>query len=265
MKKMIFTDLDGTFLNHDDYSFEASKEALSKIKNTQTPLIFTTSKTRTEVIALQQKVGIIEPFIVENGAALFIPKEYQELSLDELSEQDGYKVLVFGKQYSEILAFYNKYKSEFGLKGFCDMNIDEIMELTKQAYSDAADAKQRDFTEPFTIQDPSQIAVLEKLADQNGLKITQGGRFFHLIAKTQDKGIAVKKTKQLFEKLFNEEIFSFGFGDGKNDIAMFENVDQAIIIKNHYGKYVDCDVVNIKRSNHQGSKGFNEMVMQYVF
>ena len=265
MKKMIFTDLDGTFLNHNDYSFEASMEALNKIQQTNTSFIFTTSKTKAEVIQLQQKAGIIEPFITENGAALFIPKGYQGFFLDELLEQDGYKVLVFGKRYSEILSFYHKYKREFGLKGFYDMSVEEIMELTLQTYKDATDAKQRDFTEPFTIKDPSKIPELEKLANQNGLKITQGGRFFHLIAKTQDKGIAVRKTKQLFEALFHEEIFSFGFGDGRNDIPMFENVDQAVMIQNHQGSYVDCDVANIKRSSYQGSKGFNEMVMQYVF
>jgi mannosyl-3-phosphoglycerate phosphatase len=31
MKTLIFTDLDGTFLNHDDYSFEPGREALLNI------------------------------------------------------------------------------------------------------------------------------------------------------------------------------------------------------------------------------------------
>lgn len=145
------------------------------------------------------------------------------------------------------------------------MSVKEIMQFTQQSYDDASLAKQRNFTEPFMIEDPSKIAELEQLADLDGIKITQGGRFFHLMAKTQDKGIAVAKTKQLFETLFAEEVYSFGLGDGKNDIAMFENVDQAINIQNHYGSYIECDIANIKRSTYQGSKGFNEMVMQYVF
>ena len=58
MKNIIFTDLDGTFLNHHDYSFEESKQALQKIKQNNIPLIFTTSKTRIEVEELQKKVQI---------------------------------------------------------------------------------------------------------------------------------------------------------------------------------------------------------------
>ncbi|WP_428739658.1 HAD-IIB family hydrolase [Sulfurimonas sp.] len=262
---MIFTDLDGTFLNHDDYSFDPSQEALAKIKQTDTPLIFNTSKTKAEVILLQQKVGIIEPFITENGAALFIPKGYQGLNLDALDELDGYKVVFFGKQYNEVVSFYKRYKDQFALKGFCDMSIDEIIYYTNLAYENAHLAKQRDFTEPFMIKDDSKIAKLAKLADQNGLKITKGGRFFHLIAKNQDKGVAVKQTQQLFQELFQEKIFSFGFGDGENDIPMFQNVDQAIVIQNNKGNYAPCSVENVKKSSYQGSAGFNEMVLKYVF
>ena len=49
MKNIIFTDLDGTFLNHDNYSFQESQEALEKIEQQRIPLIFTTSKTKIEV------------------------------------------------------------------------------------------------------------------------------------------------------------------------------------------------------------------------
>ena len=84
MKTLIFTDLDGTFLNHHNYSFDESKQALEKVEHKKIPLIFTTSKTRVEVEVLQKKVAIKEPFIVENGAAIFIPKNYQNLDFSFL-------------------------------------------------------------------------------------------------------------------------------------------------------------------------------------
>lgn len=265
MKKLIFTDLDGTLLNHDDYSFAPALHSLQLIKEKHIPLIFTTSKTKAEVLLLQQKIGIIEPFITENGAALFIPKGYQGLSLEHLEEYDGYKVVIFGKRYNEVLSFYNQYKNEFSMKGFSDMSIDEIVALTHLEHNDAILAKQRGFTEPFILNDCSDISKLEELADEYGLKITRGGRFFHLIAKQQDKGVAVKKAIQLFQELFQEEIESFGFGDSKNDIAMFENVTCPIAIQNHCGKYVSTNINHIKKSSYQGSAGFNEMVLKNVF
>lgn len=264
MKTLIFSDLDGTFLNHNDYSFEAAKPALKIIQQKHIPLIFTTSKTKAEVIALQEKVGIIEPFITENGAALFIPKGYQDLDLEELEEYGGYKVVNFGKSYKEVLQFYEHNKKRFGMRGFSDMNVEDVIRLTDLDRANALLAKTRDFTEPVVLEDLSKLAELESEADKYDLKLTKGGRFYHLIAKKQDKGVAVKQTKILFEKLFHTSIRSIGLGDGKNDIAMFENVDQAIAIKNYHGEYVECDVANLQRSTFMGSKGFNEMVLKYV-
>jgi mannosyl-3-phosphoglycerate phosphatase len=265
MKTLIFTDLDGTFLNHDDYSFEPGREALLKIKEKNIPLIFTTSKTKSEVIKLQNKVGIKEPFIIENGAALFIPKNYQNLNLDHLDDFEDYKILVFGKKYDQILSFYNKYKDDFGLKGFSDLSLDEVCNLTGLEEEQALLSLKRDFTEPFLIEDDSKLENLKNLALTYNIKITQGGRFFHLIGEKQDKGIAVKRTLELFRELYNESnIKSIALGDGPNDIVMFENVDIPIIIQNHKGEYVNCDIENIQRSSKKGSFGFNEMVVKNV-
>ncbi len=78
MKIIIFTDLDGTFLNHDDYSYNDSLLGVRKVLSENIPLIFTTSKTKVEVETLHERLKINEPFIIENGAALFIPKNYKE-------------------------------------------------------------------------------------------------------------------------------------------------------------------------------------------
>ncbi|MCD4758792.1 MAG: HAD-IIB family hydrolase [Arcobacteraceae bacterium] len=264
MKNIIFTDLDGTFLNHDNYSFEESKEALKKIEQQKIPLIFTTSKTKIEVELLQKKVGIVEPFIVENGAALFIPKNYQNLNLDFLTDFEEYKVLVFGKTYNQILNFYNEYKEEFGLKGFSDMDNQEISELTGLDASSATLAKQREFTEPFVMEDIKKLEKLKNLASTFKIKITQGGRFFHLIGEKQDKGIAVKKSIELFEKLYDEKINSIALGDGENDIKMLEVVDTPIVIKNHNDEYLSLDLKNLQKSTYQGSSGWNEMIVKNV-
>jgi mannosyl-3-phosphoglycerate phosphatase len=264
MKKIIFTDLDGTFLNHDNYSFEEARGSLAKIEEQNIPLIFTTSKTKAEVIKLQKKVGINEPFIIENGAALFIPEGYQDIQIDYCDNFEEYKVLIFGKRYDQILNFYNEYKDEFGMKGFSDMSLEEVMEYTSLDEEAAKLAVQRDFTEPFILKDSSKLQRLSNLANTYNIKITKGGRFFHLIGQKQDKGIAVKKTSELFSKLYNEQIQSIALGDGPNDIVMFENVDIPIAIKNHKGEFVECDVETLQYSTYQGSRGFNEMVLKNV-
>ena len=47
---ILFTDLDGTLLNHDDYAYEDAKPALKRIEAEDIPLIIVTSKTREELL-----------------------------------------------------------------------------------------------------------------------------------------------------------------------------------------------------------------------
>ncbi|MBU1668882.1 HAD-IIB family hydrolase [bacterium] len=264
MKSLIFTDLDGTFLNHHNYSFEESFEALQRVKVHEIPLIFTTSKTKAEVELLQQKVGISEPFIVENGAALFIPSDYHNFDLSLLESYEDKKIMAFGKPYKKVLEFYNLYKDEFGMVGFSDMPDSQITELTGLSTAEVFLARQREFTEPFILKDVSKFEELEKLTLCYELKVTKGGRFYHLMGEMQDKGIAVMETVALFEKLYGSKIKSIALGDSQNDLAMLERVMVPIAIQNHKGEYVGMDLKNIQTSTHQGSKGWNEMILKNV-
>jgi len=74
MNILVFTDLDGSLLNHDDYSFEEARPALDRLRKAKIPLIFVTSKTCREVEPLQNRLGLREPFIVENGGGIFVPR-----------------------------------------------------------------------------------------------------------------------------------------------------------------------------------------------
>ena len=66
-KTIIFTDLDGTLLDHTTYSFDAAIPMLDYIKVNKIPLIIVTSKTKDEVLRIQKLLDMKGPFIVENG------------------------------------------------------------------------------------------------------------------------------------------------------------------------------------------------------
>lgn len=264
MKRLIFTDLDGTFLNHHNYSFEESLEALQKIKEAQIPLIFTTSKTKAEVERLQKEVGISEPFIVENGAALFIPEGYQGFDMSFLRNYEDKKVKIFGQSYGKVLEFYRTYKEDFTMVGFSDMSNVEVANLTGLSKMNVLLAKQRDFTEPFILSDETKLEELQQLAQGYELKITKGGRFYHLMGESQDKGIAVVETIALFNALYKDEIYSIALGDSQNDAEMLERVNLPVLIKKHDGSYLETDLPNIQKSSYAGSKGWNEMVLRNV-
>ena len=259
---VIFTDLDGSLLNHEDYSYEEAKPTLKKIKRNNIPLIFTTSKTRPEVELLQKEIGIKEPFIVENGAAIFFPEGYRKFKL-EFPKIDNYRVIKLGEEYDYIRKFIKKFSKKFGIKGFGDMTIEEIGNLTGLSPEKVKYAKMREFTEPFIIQEEKFLPELKKLADRYGLKITRGGRFFHLIGKNQDKGKAVEITSNIFRKNFRN-IITVGIGDSINDLPMLETVDIPILIPKINNEYEKVQLTGLIKASFPGSKGWNQVVGRLI-
>ncbi len=243
MDYIIFTDLDGSLLNHEDYSYEESSEMLSFIKEHNIPLVFTTSKTRVECEKLQSQMGIYSPFIVENGAAIFGFEE----------------VIQLGLHFKEISSFTQKYKKEFDLLLFSDMRVEDIMEYTGFDYASASIAKSRDFSEPFLAKDERRLSQLEKIAELNGMKILKGGRFYHCVGINQDKGIAVQKIKTMFP-----DKISIGLGDNYNDIEMLKVVDIPILIPHHEGRYIDTSINNLIKAPFKGSLGWNESLKKIL-
>jgi len=70
---VVFTDLDGTLLDHSSYSFEAARPALEGLRARRIPVVPCTSKTRAEVEEIRTRLRNRDPFVVENGGAALIP------------------------------------------------------------------------------------------------------------------------------------------------------------------------------------------------
>lgn len=243
MDYVIFTDLDGTLLNHNDYKFDEAQEMLSVIKENDIPLIFTTSKTKEECEILQKQVGIEAPFIVENGACIF--------GFDE--------PILLGLEYEEIRLFIQEMKKEFCILGFSDMSVFEVMEYTGFSHELSQRAKSRDFSEPFLIRDERRLSELEVLAEERGFKILKGGRFYHCVGINQDKGKAVE---QVLKKFSDKR--SIGLGDNYNDVDMLKVVDIPILIPRHNKKFINYDHEKLIKADFRGAKGWNEALKKVL-
>ena len=71
---LVFSDLDGSLLDHYTYSFLEALPTVNLLEQLNIPLVLASSKTRAEIIELRSALGNRHPFIVENGAAVFIPQ-----------------------------------------------------------------------------------------------------------------------------------------------------------------------------------------------
>ncbi len=260
---LIFTDLDGTLLDFDTYSFEDAKKTIEALKEKCIPIVIVTSKTRSEVEDIREKLGINDPFIVENGGGIFFEKGYRNFYIPNCKSDDGFCIVRLGKSYEEVRDFFLTLKKKFPVIGFGDLSVDEIMELTGLDLESASKAKRREFSEPF-IAPKSMLPKLKKFVEEKGFNIIEGGRFFHLISSSQSKGKAVKFVVDVFCKNLKVKVISIGLGDSPNDEDMLNSVDIPIQIPHPGNRFVHLNVKHLRKAKFPGSKGWGDSVKEVL-
>lgn len=258
---VIFSDLDGTLLDSDNYSFEKTKPALRAVKELDIPLILCTSKTRSEVEHYRNLLGNHDPFVVENGGAVYIPKEYFSLSFNYDYISGDYCVMELGTPYRKLVKMLNELKEKTGisLRGFSDMTTEEIAAFCNLTPDQAALAKQREYDEPFLILEPEKATLVEQAIE---CQYTKGDRFYHLIGS--DKGKAVSILIDLFKKS-HPGVLSIGLGARLNDLPIFTEVDIPILVQSK-GDGFDSNVYlpGLRYAGGEGPEGWNRAVINIL-
>lgn len=232
---IVFTDLDGSLLDSSTYSWEPARPALAALQALQIPVILASSKTRVEIEALQREMHLHDPFITENGGAIYIPSDYFADMPPGARRRDGFHVLELGTPYTALRQALSEIAAELGtpLRGFRDMTIAEVAALTQLSPADAELAMEREYDEPFVIDaSPPADRALEQAAHDRGLTVTRGGRFYHLLGGS-DKGRACLHLLECYRRQRPRQAAHLGsvaLGDSANDLSMLRVVDSPIVI-----------------------------------
>ncbi|HEY0274872.1 MAG TPA: HAD hydrolase family protein [Paenirhodobacter sp.] len=237
---LVFTDLDGTLLDHQTYDFTPALPMLRRLAAMGTPVVLASSKTAAEISLWQDRLGLGRwPAIVENGAAVF------EGTFDD-------------RPYRRLCTKVHALNAPF--RGFSDMMVDEVCALTGLSESDAILARRREYTEPGIWQgpEPALAAFLKQLQAQ-GISGRRGGRFLTL----GYGGTKAARMDALIAR-FRPDL-TVALGDAPNDVEMLLRADRGIIIRNDHGPGVPHlpgeDIENggrILRTQASGPGGWQE-------
>tara|TARA_B100001564_G_C20575984_1_gene640674 strand:+ start:341 stop:1177 length:837 start_codon:yes stop_codon:yes gene_type:complete len=264
-KFLIFSDIDGSFMNHRSYSYSTLKKYILLLKN-HCQVIFNSSKTFAEINELNKSLKILSPFIVENGACIFFPRNYNNIVLNKnffkYNEYLGYKLTNKNSELliSETNHLKKKYKFSF-LSEITDLRLKKISNLNIQQLKRS---RMRMFSNPILWEDKeTKKDQFSKEINSLGYEVSYGGRFLHL-CDSYNKGKAVNEFLAILKLNKNLSYKTISIGDSDNDLSMLEQTDYSCIIKSSKKKLL----LNKKKNNYYSKnfapEGWRES-LEYIF
>ena len=225
MQLMFMTDLDGTLLGHEGFSFAAIRSGIHDLLRAGIMLVPNSSKTAREIDAFCGELGAPLPFICENGAAL-INRRLMDLppapdASDVVGVAPDRLMTLWDRHVDPMLQRHCRFLSELteaeqawhlGLRG-------QALKL----------AMKRDYSAPFIFSGTEKDFrdVLCQAAD-GGLAIQRGGRVCNLSARHGKAGFNSGLRTEY--RAASRDLVIVGFGDSDNDIDMLEDSDIACVV-----------------------------------
>ncbi|WP_424932381.1 HAD-IIB family hydrolase [Amaricoccus macauensis] len=254
---IVFSDLDGTLLDHATYDYAPAKPALARLKELSCPLVLASSKTAPEMAAIRSEIGFEHcPAIVENGAGVMAPGPF-----DPHADANSYDELRMA--LDSIPAQLRE-----GFTGFGDWSAEQVAEQTGLSVEKARLAKARHYSEPglWHGTEADERSFLGELAEM-GISARRGGRFLTLSFGASK----ADRMEQIAERLAGEEVdrvVTLALGDAPNDLEMLEHADRGVIVANPSGTGIPHlageDAGRITRTALHGPAGWNEAVFRFL-
>lgn len=248
---VVYSDLDGTLLDHDTYSWVLAQPALDRLARLHVPVVLASSKTAGEIRHLQARMGLERyPAIVENGAGVLEAAHVQANNTHI---------------YTQIRAALDSLPADLraGFVGFGDMTEGEVARLTGLSATAARLACARQFSEPglWTGSTEHRRAFLSELAKQH-IFAREGGRFM-----TLSFGSTKKDRMDEINACFRPKK-TIALGDAPNDVEMLEHADFGVIVANTHRAALPAlhgeDSGRILRTQEPGPAGWNRAMNRFL-
>jgi mannosyl-3-phosphoglycerate phosphatase len=221
-KLLVFTDLDGTLLDHATYDYAPALPAIACPPNTPGHSGATAAPTLHVLAAAYAEI---------------------RTTVLRLRQNKGYR-----------------------FRGFGDLTAAAIADLTGLSQAAAAAAQQRTGSEPLLWED-TEAARQEFMAQvaAHGLQVTQGGRFLHVMGRT-DKGAGVRWLADQYRQAFpaiNWQVVALG--DSPNDLPMLQAADVGVLIANpHRPPFPVAGVKRLLQPDAPGPTGWAQAIAQLL-
>ena len=213
----VVSDVDGTLMDH-SYDLTPAKETIKNLQELSIPVILCTSKTASEVKVIRNELNLTDPYIVENGAAIYG---------ESLKKVNG--KIILGKKYETLEEILNNISKEIDYKLIPLNNLSDhkATELTGLKGNSLNLMRDRHWSLPFLNPPNFLESKINICCEKFNVDVFKGNRMSHLLSTNSNKGIAINVLRK-YSNIKNIKII--GLGDSPNDLPLLLNSDFRIII-----------------------------------
>ncbi len=205
---------------------------LAELEQAGVPVIFNTAKTAAELGPLRQTLENRHPFIVENGAAVYIPLDYFPVMPRGGQRIGSYLRYVFGPSRTvlqQVIAKLSPYYGEH-FDCFSALGIRGIQNVTGLSEQQAQLAQRRTYSEPLFWHGPENELFLFRQAVENlGFKVLVDGHLVY-ITRHCDKGKTMEWLIRQYETQCGRSFSSIAIGSACSDAEMLRSADTAWVV-----------------------------------
>lgn len=261
--RRIYTDLDGTLLDHHTYDWAPAQAQLEYCKQHDILVIPNSSKTADELEEWIADLGVPGYGVAENGGMILLPHDhdYWRSHAPDWEGESSFGVLMT-RPYGAVCQWLDEVRRrhEFQFTGFHDVPVETVMAWTGLPNDQASWAMQRQCAEALRWEgDAASFARFKELAQSENWSVHQGGRFVH-VGDEVDKSTAML----WLESHLPEPGVVLALGDGDNDRAMLEAADMAVVIPPANGEPLKLERTDAYTTEAKGPAGWAEGVKHWL-
>ncbi len=218
----VVSDVDGTLMDH-SYDLTPAKETIKLLQELSIPVILCTSKTAAEVKVIRKQLNLTDPYIVENGAAIYG---------ESLKKVNG--EIILGERYEILENILSSISNEinYDLQPLNNISDQQATELTGLKGNSLELMRDRHWSMPFLNPPETKEKDLYICCKRFNVEIFRGNRMSHMLSINSNKGKAINTLKQYSN---NPNIEIIGLGDSPNDLPLLLNSDYKIVIPSPSG------------------------------
>ncbi len=226
---VVFVDLDGVLGDlHGGAFFADAAATLKPLRRNDIPLVLCSSRTRAEIEAIQQELGIRHPFVCERGSAVFIPEGYFGFNVPRARDLAGYEAVEYGRPYAEVVRILHRTAERLAIDivGFSDMSVEEVARDCHVPLLQARLAKLREYGERFRVLDSNESTRSRLVRGLNAtrLRCVTGERYDYVGAPV-DASLGVNLLCGLYQHA-DEDVLTVGIEGRVAGDTLLRQVDR---------------------------------------